>query len=153
MSKENDFFKDDIKSYLDNRAANDELFAKTYAKENKNLDECIDHITSVVVKQRVSCGSFDVTRTTREYVYGLAVHYYDEDDIKVEKLRNTRVAVSSPSTKVELTEEEKAAARERAVHAYEAMEQKKLEEERKKKLEKKREKAAQKEVQPSLFEF
>lgn len=145
----NNSFKNAVKSYLDNRAANDELFAATYAKENKSIDECCNYILSEAKKQ----GS--AVAMTDEEVYNLAVHYYDEDGLKVEKVHNARVAVSStPSAKVELTEEEKAAAKERALHAYEAMEQKKLEEERKKKLEKKREKAAQQqEVQPSLFEF
>lgn len=37
---ENKTFKEAIKTYLDERARTDELFAKSYAKENKNLDEC-----------------------------------------------------------------------------------------------------------------
>lgn len=147
MSNNNSFISS-IKSYLDDRAANDELFSKTYAKENKSIDECCNYIISEAKKRG------NAVAMTDEEVYNLAVHYYDEDDIKVEKLRNTRVAVSStPSAKVELTEEEKAAAKERAMRAYEAIEQKKLEEERKKKLEKKREKAAQQqEFQPFLFD-
>jgi hypothetical protein len=34
-------FKQTIKAYLDERAKTDELFAVSYAKENKNLDDCI----------------------------------------------------------------------------------------------------------------
>lgn len=34
---ENKTFKDVIKNHLDGRARTDELFAKSYAKENKNL--------------------------------------------------------------------------------------------------------------------
>lgn len=41
---ENKTFKEAIKSYLDKRARTDELFAKSYAKENKNLDECCSYI-------------------------------------------------------------------------------------------------------------
>lgn len=41
---ENKTFKEAIKSYLDERARTDELFAKSYAKENKNLDECCSYI-------------------------------------------------------------------------------------------------------------
>lgn len=41
MSKENNnSVKEAIKAYLDDRAKNDELFAKSYAKANKNIDEC-----------------------------------------------------------------------------------------------------------------
>ena len=32
-------FKLTIKAYLDERAKNDELFASSYTKENKNLDD------------------------------------------------------------------------------------------------------------------
>ena len=41
---ENKTFKEAIKSHLDERAETDELFAKSYAKENKNLDECCSYI-------------------------------------------------------------------------------------------------------------
>ena len=41
---ENKTFKDVIKNHLDGRARTDELFAKSYAKENKNLDECCSYI-------------------------------------------------------------------------------------------------------------
>jgi len=147
MSNNNSFINS-IKSYLDDRASNDELFAKTYAKENKSLDECCNYILSEAKKRG------NAVAMTDEEVYGLAVHYYDEDDIKVKVVSNARVSTSAPAAKVDLTEEEKAAAKERAMRTYEAIEQKRLEEERKKKLEKKREKAAQQEeVQPSLFEF
>ena len=37
MNKE---FKVVIKEYLDKRASEDALFAKSYSKENKNIDEC-----------------------------------------------------------------------------------------------------------------
>lgn len=37
-------FKQTIKAYLDERAKRDELFAVSYAKENKNLDDCITFV-------------------------------------------------------------------------------------------------------------
>ena len=36
--------KERIKDYLDERASKDELFAKSYVKTNKNIDECYDYI-------------------------------------------------------------------------------------------------------------
>lgn len=148
MSKNNNSAKTAIKSYLDSRAVNDELFAKSYAKENKSIDECFNYILSEAKKQ----GS--AVAMTDEEVYGLAVHYYDEDNIKMNKVSHARVSTSVSASKLVLTEEEKEAARLEALKAYQAAEQKKLEEERKKKLEKKREKAAQQqEVQPSLFDL
>ena len=44
MSKVSENFKQVIKNYLDKRAAEDELFAVTYKKENKSLEECCNYI-------------------------------------------------------------------------------------------------------------
>ena len=69
-----------IKDYLDERARQDELFAKSYAKSNKNIDECYEYIVSEARKQ---CKDSDSICIPDDVVYGWAVHYYDEDDIKV----------------------------------------------------------------------
>lgn len=104
---ENKTFKDAIKSYLDERARTDELFAKSYAKENKNLDECCNYIMGEAKKRGNAVCISD------NEVFGMAVHYYDEDDIKVSKMpTNVRTSVS---VKVELTEEDKKKAREEAI--------------------------------------
>ena len=55
---------------------------------------------------------------TDEEVYGLAIHYYDEEKIKINKILggfkvSAPTAVSVP--KVELTEEDKKKARERHI--------------------------------------
>lgn len=80
-------FKAVIKAYLDDRASNDELFAATYAKQGKSLDECCNYILSEVQKSGQN-GFAD------EEIYGMAVHYYDEDDIKDVKPINARVVVN-----------------------------------------------------------
>lgn len=92
-------FKEAIKRYLDERAKNDEQFAVSYAKENKSIKECCEYIIGEV---RKSGGN--VVAKSDEEVYGLAVHYYDEDDIKVSKVatRDSRVQVP----KYEPTEED-----------------------------------------------
>lgn len=46
-------------------------------------------------------------------VFGMAVHYYDEENIKIEKV-SSGCSISS-NQKVELTEEDKNAAREAAI--------------------------------------
>lgn len=74
-------FKTAIKQHLDNLAETDELFAKTYAKKNKSLDECVKYIYSEVQKQSKGKQCVGVSS---EDVFQLAVHYYDEDDIKVD---------------------------------------------------------------------
>ncbi len=48
--KGSETFKKVIKAYLDKRAAEDELFAKDYAKPGKNIDDCCDFIISEVKK-------------------------------------------------------------------------------------------------------
>lgn len=107
---ENKTFKEAIKSYLDERAGTDELFAKSYAKENKNLDECCSYIMGEARKRGNAVAMSDTE------VFGLAVHYYDEDDIKVNKLPAAARAVASASSQsVKLTEEDKKRAREEAV--------------------------------------
>lgn len=77
-----------IQSYLEERAKNDPLFASVYAKPNKNINECFDYILSEAKKRgNAVCMSDDE-------VFGLAVHYYDEDDIKVSKQTNYKAATS-----------------------------------------------------------
>ena len=72
--------KERIKDYLDERASKDKLFAKSYAKTNKNIDECYDYIVGEARKQ---CKNSDSICISDDVVYGWAVHYYDEDNIKV----------------------------------------------------------------------
>lgn len=103
--------KDAIKAYLDKRAQDDTLFAASYAKQNKSIDECFDYIIGEVRKKG------NMVYLSDEEVFGMAVHYYDEDDIKVSKLpRNERVKVN-PSA-VELTDEEKAEIKAQAIQTY-----------------------------------
>lgn len=78
MSTKNSW-KSAIKNYLDDRAKTDELFAKSYAKENKNFEQCCDYIMGEAKKRG------NAVCMTSEEVFSLAVHYYDEDNIKVGK--------------------------------------------------------------------
>lgn len=118
MSKQNPL-KEAIQSYLDERAKVDELFAVAYKKKNKNIDECFAYImgealkeSSPVVPGVEGCGM------DNDVVYGMAVHYYDEDDIKVNKLpSNVRASASTttPAKPVKLTEEDEKRAHEEAI--------------------------------------
>lgn len=90
MGKENQSFKMVIQSYLDQRAKEDSLFAACYVKPNKNLNECCDYIIGEARKR----GGNAVAMTDNE-VFGLAVHYYDEDNIKVKKQSSCKVATSN----------------------------------------------------------
>lgn len=89
-------FEDTIKNYLDSRAKEDSLFAETYKKENKSIEECCKYIMQQAQKmynKRVN-GGIAIDRKT---VYGWAVHYYDEDDIKLEGELES-VEVAAPTT-------------------------------------------------------
>lgn len=142
-------FKTTIKAYLDKRAAEDELFAKTYAKENKNLDECCNYILQQV--QKSGCMGF-----ADEEIYGMAVHYYDEDDIKnVKPVSAGKIVVNHV---VELSDAEKAEAKEKAKADYEKEQLAKMKEEERKRKEERIRKAKeaaerQKSLQLSLFDM
>lgn len=99
-------FKDIIKAHLDQRAQQDELFAKTYAKPGKTLEECCRYIMGEARKRGTAVCMAD------DEVFGLAAHYYDEDDIEV-----SPAAGSCRAERVEadtLTEEEMQEAHEEA---------------------------------------
>lgn len=121
MKTPNDF-KQAIQSYLDERAKTDELFAKSYAKKNKSIDECIAYIAGEAIRNSCNLASnVKGCMMDNDIVYGMAVHYYDEDDIKINKLSpNVKASVSSPASKpVELTEEDKEKARQAAIKRLE----------------------------------
>lgn len=89
-------FETIIQTYLENRAKTDSLFAETYKKANKSIKECCKYIMQQAQKmynKRVN-GGIAIDRKT---VYGWAVHYYDEDDIKLEG-ELERVEVAAPTT-------------------------------------------------------
>lgn len=44
MNKTTDHFKRTIQVYLEQRAAEDKLFAASYSKPNKNIDECVTYL-------------------------------------------------------------------------------------------------------------
>ena len=138
-------FQDTIKSYLDERASVDALFAESYAKPGKSIEECCNYILNEV--QRSGCCGF-----ADEEIYGMAVHYYDEDNLGDIKAVKCTVVVNH---KVELTEEDKAKAKADAIEAFKQEEIRKLKEKEKKekeRVEKKRQEALKKEEEmPSLF--
>lgn len=118
MSKQ-ESIKDAIKSYLDERARTDELFARSYAKKNKSIDECFAYIMGEALKNSIAIASgVKGCAMDNDVVYGMAVHYYDEDDIKVNKLPSnvrTSASTTTPAKPVKLTEEEEKRAREEAI--------------------------------------
>ncbi len=84
-----------IKDYLDKRASEDELFAKDYSNPNKSIGECCDFIVSEVEKTKRQ-GFAD------EEIFGLAIHYYNECSVTIQKHNCTVVVNLSDQTKEEL---------------------------------------------------
>ena len=78
-------FQDTIRTYLDNMAESDALFAVKYANPSKSLSECITYIICQVHKS--GCNGFE-----DDEIFGMAVHWKTQ-------------ARMTPAAKVDLTPE------------------------------------------------
>ncbi len=103
--KSTEAFKTIIQQKLEEMAEADPLFAVNYRKDGKNIDDCITYILNTVKKS--GCNGF-----ADDEIFGMAAHYYDEDNLEVGNKINCDVIVNH---QVELTEEEKKQARQAAI--------------------------------------
>ena len=133
-------FNETIKTYLEERAENDALFAVKYANPSKSVDDCVTYILNSV--QKSGCNGFE-----DDEIFGMAVHYWEENEIEVGKPVNCQVVVNHT---VELTEEEKAQARQDAIDRLRNEEMAKM---RKPTQPKKATESKNKVEQLSLFDF
>ena len=108
--KASDSFKRTIEDYLKVRANTHELFAKSFAKPGKSIDECCNFILNTV--KASGCNGFE-----DEEIYGIAVHYYDEDNLDKNYLKAVGGTVVV-NHKIELTDKEKAELAEKARKDY-----------------------------------
>ena len=125
--------------FLEQRAAEDALFAKNYCNPAKNMDDCVTYILNYV--QKSGCNGFSDGE-----IYGQAVHYYDENEIEGGNPLQCHVAVNHV---VELTAEEKAEARQNALRQYQNEELRRLQSRNKPTTTAKKETN----IQPTLFDF
>lgn len=114
--KGTEHFKQIIKSYLDNRAEQDELFRAKYEAVNRPIEDIVTYIIGEVHKMGV-CGLGD------EDVYNLAVHAAEETDLEIGKPIACDIVVNQH---IELTEAEKAEQKAMALKRYQDEELKKL---------------------------
>lgn len=136
--KATNHFQNTIKAYLDKRAEIDLLFSFRYSLPEKKLEDCITYILNQV--QKSGCNGFH-----DDEIFGMAVHFYDEDNIEVGKpMHNAQVAVNHV---VVLSAEEKEQARQ------EAMQKAQDEAYRKMTQPTKKVKRVALNSQPSLFDF
>lgn len=118
-------FENAIKEYLDARVKEDVKFAEKYSNEKKSIEECCRFILGEM-KKKAAGGMYGATDAE---VFGLAVHYYDEEDIKVEKNVSAEVVINR-----EMTEEEKRQLdKSKEARKKEAEDKKRKKQERKKK--------------------
>lgn len=153
MNQQNNAIKDAVRAYLDNRAKTDELFAAAYAKPHKNIDECMTYIIGEAHKM-----GGQAVYVPDEVVYGWAVHYYDEDEIKIEKIKSPKHTTKDniPFDKLSDEEKEKAMNLARNEYRIQCLTKIKAEEEAKaaKAAERKKAKMEQANAaQQSLFDF
>lgn len=149
-NKENNPVKSAIKAYLDKRAQEDTLFAASYAKENKSIDECFDYIIGEVRKKGNAVYMSD------DEVFGMAVHYYDEDDIKIAPLpTGEKVATGNTEKPTRaISDKEKESIKAQAIKEYKQQLKEAKEEKAKKREEAKRTTTHAQELNiftPSLF--
>lgn len=102
-----------IKNYLDNRAKSDELFAAKYNNPKKSIQECCQYITGEAYA-RAEGGTAVISD---EEVYGMAVHYYDEENIEIRKAPR---ASSTRSQEPKLTKKQQEDLRLQAEKEYKA---------------------------------
>lgn len=103
--KSTESFKKTIEAKLQDMAAADPLFAVSLQKEKKSIDGCVAYILTTV--QKSGCNGF-----TDDEIFGMAAHYYDEDDIKPGTAPNCQVVVNHV---IELSDQEKKDAKEEAI--------------------------------------
>ena len=103
-------FEERIKTYLDQRAAEDPLFAEKYTKK-------LEAFKSKSYEK--NAGAIDCIEKCCEYILGEVSASgrcgFDEDDIKIKPNNVERVVVNKH---IDLTDEEKAEARQEAIRAY-----------------------------------
>ena len=116
-------FADTIKAYLDGYSKEDAIFAERYNNPSKNINECCNYIINQV-KASGRQGFAD------EEIFALARGYYT-DDVDSKDLKPTNATVVVNHT-IDLTEEEKQKAREKALKEFEEKELKALEEAKRK---------------------
>lgn len=107
--KDNPFQKF-IKAYLDKKAAKDDIFAKAYKKPNKSIERCVAFIITEMAKKAfdvkghgrmaICCGmDADLDKSD---VINFAVHYYDEDDLAIDKVSKEAIKQVTDTVKVDV---------------------------------------------------
>jgi len=107
--KENPFQKF-IKAYLDKKAEKDEIFAQNYKKPKKSIEKCCAYIITQMAKKAFNvqgqgrmaiCCGMDADLDKSD-VINFAVHYYDEDDLAIDKVSKEAVKQVNDAAKIDV---------------------------------------------------
>ena len=120
-------FRKTIEAFIEREKEADALFAECVdGQPEKTIQGCVNYILHEVKKS-------NIVGWTDAEIYSMAKHFYDEKDIKDPGSVNARVVVNHH---VDLSEEEKRKAKEKALADFEKAERERLEKEKKKREEK-----------------
>lgn len=117
-----------VKAHCDALAADDAAFAERYANPKKSIEECCMYLAGEAWA-RASGGRVSYIPPTE--LFGMAVHYFDEDEVTIRPLPyGGRVETSAPMAEAikNLTPEQKAQAERDALERYAQMAVRKQEE-------------------------
>ncbi len=115
--KASDEFTKTIGAYIEKEKQADPLFAKCVDEQpEKTIQGCVNYILTEVKKSGVA-GWADAE------IFGMAKHFFDEKSLKDPGAISARVVVNH---RIELTDEEKAKAREKALKDFEQAERERL---------------------------
>lgn len=132
--KATEAFTKTIGAYIEKEKQADPLFAKCVDDQpKKTIQGCVNYILNEVEKSGIA-------GWTDAEIFGMAKHFYDERELKDPGAIKAKVVVNHH---VDLSEEEKAKAKEKALQEYQEAERKKLE----KKAQADKERAAKREEQ------
>ena len=116
--KATEAFAKTIGAYIEKEKQADPLFAKCVDdQQKKTIQGCVNYILNEVKKSGIA-------GWTDAEIFGMAKHFYDEKELKDPGAVRARVVVNHH---VELSEDEKAEAKAKALADYEQAEREKLE--------------------------
>ncbi len=94
--KSTENFKKTIQSHLEKVAKEDPDFSKKMENPDKKIEDCITYILNQV--KNSGCNGFEDAE-----IFGMALHYYDEEKVKIGKPINMNVVVNH---QIELTDDD-----------------------------------------------
>lgn len=135
-------FKSHIQEFINGRVASDELFAETFRKSTRTIDDCIKYILNWV-------NASNRNVVAKEEIYSQVIHFYQEN---LDPGKNINAHVTC-ATRVELTEDEKAEQKSLALKRFQDEEFRKLQSQNQRTKKPQKTSAETSQSGQSLFDF